>query len=110
MANTYKVLGQVNPSDTTNANLYTVPSGTATVVSTLIITNVTATEAVARVYVRQAAAVATTGNAIAYDVAVPKNSLNTFTLGITLGATDVVTVHSATANALAFHLFGSEVS
>jgi hypothetical protein len=110
MATTYKVLGQVNPSDTNNANLYTVPSGTATVISTLVITNVTATVAVARVYVRQAAASATTGNAIAYDVSVPANSLNTFTLGITMGATDVFTVRSATADALAFHLFGSEIS
>jgi hypothetical protein len=110
MATTYKVLGQVNPSDTNNANLYTVPSGTSTVISTLVITNVTATVAVARVYVRQAGVSATTNNAIAYDVSVPANSLNTFTLGITMGATDVLTVNSATADALAFHLFGSEVS
>jgi Pyruvate/2-oxoacid:ferredoxin oxidoreductase gamma subunit len=110
MATTYKVLGQVNPSDTSNANLYTVPSGTSTVISTLVITNVTATVALARVYVRQAGVPATTNNAIAYDVSVPANSLNTFTLGITMGATDVLTVNSATADALAFHLFGSEVS
>lgn len=110
MATTYKVLGQTNPSDTNNANLYTVPSGTSTVISTLVITNVTATVAVARVYVRQAGVSATTNNAIAYDVSVPANSLNTFTLGITMGATDVLTVNSATADALAFHLFGSEVS
>jgi Pyruvate/2-oxoacid:ferredoxin oxidoreductase gamma subunit len=110
MATTYKVLGQTNPSSTSNANLYTVPSGTATVISTLVITNVTSTVAVARVYVRQAGVPATTNNAIAYDVSVPANSLNTFTLGITMGATDVFTVHSATADALAFHLFGSEIS
>jgi Pyruvate/2-oxoacid:ferredoxin oxidoreductase gamma subunit len=110
MATTYKVLGQTNPSSTANANLYTVPSGTSTVISTLVITNVTATVALARVYVRQAGVSATTNNAIAYDVSVPANSLNTFTLGITMGATDVLTVNSATADALAFHLFGSEVS
>jgi uncharacterized protein with NAD-binding domain and iron-sulfur cluster len=110
MATTYKVLGQTNPSNTSNANLYTVPSGTSTVISTLVITNVTATVALARVYVRQAGVSATTNNAIAYDVSVPANSLNTFTLGITMGATDVLTVNSATADALAFHLFGSEVS
>jgi len=75
-----------------------------------VLTNVTGTEALARVYVRQAGVSATTNNAIAYDVAVPANSLNTFTLGITMGATDVFTVHSATADALAFHLFGSEIN
>jgi hypothetical protein len=110
MATTYKVLGQTNPADTSNTNLYTVPSGTSTVISTLVITNVTAAAAVARVFVRQGGVAATTNNSIAFDVPVAPNSLNTFTLGITLGAADVLTVQSATANALAFHAFGSEIS
>lgn len=110
MPTVYKVLGQVAPANTTNANLYTVPAGTATVVSTLIITNLTAVAATAKVHVRQAGAAAVAANAIVFDVAMAPNSVNTFTLGITLGATDVLTVHTATANALAFHAFGSEIS
>jgi hypothetical protein len=35
MTTTYKVLGQVNPSATTNTDLYTVPSATSAVCSTL---------------------------------------------------------------------------
>lgn len=109
MANTYKILGQDNPSTTSNADLYTVPSGTATIVSSLVISNVTATAALARVFVREGGASATTGNSILYDVSVSANSTAAFTLGITLAAADVITVRSDTANALAFHAFGSEV-
>jgi hypothetical protein len=110
MANTYKVLGQDNPSTLNNADLYTVPSGTAAVISTLVITNVTAVDAVARVFVRQGGASATTSNSIAYDVLISANSVATFTLGITMGAGDIITVQSNTANAIAFHAFGSEVN
>jgi hypothetical protein len=110
MANTYKILGQANPSTTANANLYTVPSGTAAVVSSLVITNVIASDAIARVFIRQAGASATTTNSIAYDVTITANSVATFTLGITMGAADIITVQSDTANAIAFHAFGSEVN
>ena len=110
MANTYKILGQTNPSSAANADLYTVPSGTATVVSSLVITNVTAVEAYARVFVRQNGANATTSNAITYDVLISPNSVAAFTLGITMAAGDRITVRSDTANALAFHAFGSEVN
>jgi hypothetical protein len=110
MANTYKILGQSNPSATTNVNLYTVPSGTAAVISTLVITNVTAEDAITRVFVRDGGASATTSNAILYDVTITAKSVATFTLGITLGAGDIITVHSDTANAIAFHAFGSEVN
>jgi len=39
MANTYKVLGQSNPSETTATTLYTVPSATSAVCSTIAICN-----------------------------------------------------------------------
>ena len=109
MANTYKILGQSNPTTTANANLYTVPSGTAAVISSLVVTNVTDTEALVNVFVRENGASATTSNSILYEVPVAKNSVAAFTLGITMAAGDIITVRSATANAVAFHAFGSEV-
>ncbi len=110
MANTYKVLGQTNPSSTSNADLYTVPSGTATVMSTLSISNVTDTAATARIFIRQNGASATTSNAIIYDAPIAGNTVAAFTLGITLAAGNIVTVRSSTANSLTFHAFGSEVN
>jgi len=110
MATTYKVLGQSAPADTNNANLYTTPAGTNTVVSTLSITNVTSSAANARVYVRIAGATAAAGNAVMYDTSIAGNTTTALTLGITLNATDVITVRTATANALTFQAFGSEIS
>jgi len=39
MANAYKVLAQSNPAATTNTDIYTVPSATETVISSIIIAN-----------------------------------------------------------------------
>lgn len=110
MANTYKILGQKNPTDTNNYDLYTVPSGTAAVVSTLAISNVTGSSANATVYIRKNGEAATTNNSIIYSASIAGNSVATFTIGITLAAGDIITVQSATANSLAFHAFGSEVN
>lgn len=108
MATTYKVLGQSAPTDTNNANLYTVGAGTTAIVSTISIANTTNTAANARVFVRVGGATASAANALAYDVSVAANSTIGLTLGVTLAATDVLTVRTATANALTFMAFGQE--
>ena len=106
----YKVLGQAHPAGTADTTLYTAPAATQAVVSTLSITNVTASTASARVYVRVAGAAAAISNAILYDVPLAANSVAAFTLGMTLNATDVVTVRSSAGVSLTFQLFGSEIS
>ena len=110
MANTYKVLGQAAPTSTANVNLYTVPSGTATVVSTIHVANVTGTDATVSIYVRVAGATAIDANALAKTVTVAKNSVFALTEGITLSAGDIITVATGTANAITFHAFGSETN
>ena len=110
MAITYKVLGQAAPTGTTNVDLYTVPSSTNAVVSTINVTNLTGTEATFSVYVRVAGATAASANTLLKDVSLAANSLFSATQGITLGAADVLTVSTATADALSFQAFGSEIS
>lgn len=110
MATTYKILGQAAPSSTANANLYTVPSATSAIVSTLTIVNTTTTAATARVFARIAGAAAATSNAIIYDATIQANSTASFTLGMTLATTDIITVQTGTSNALTFTAFGSEIS
>lgn len=110
MAQTHKVLGQSAPANTNNADLYTTPSATATVVSTITVANITATAATFRIAVRPAGAAAANQHWIAYDVSLGGNDATTLTLGITLAATDVLTVRSGTANALAFSAFGVEIT
>lgn len=110
MATTYKVLGQAAPANTSNADLYTVPAATQAVVSTLQVANMTTEEATFTIYVRVAGATAANSNAIAKDVSVLGNSILAITTGMTLGATDKVTIQSSVANALTFTMFGSEIA
>lgn len=110
MATTYKVLGQAAPTDTNNANVYTVPASTSAVVSTIHIANLTTSAATFRIYVRVNGTTAANANCIAYDVSLAANSLYAITTGLTLGAGDVITVRTSTADALAFSVFGQEIS
>ena len=109
MATTYKVLGQANPAATTATTLYTVPAATNAVVSTIVICNQTATAATYRISVRPAGAAQTNAMYVAYDVTVAASDSTALTLGITLAATDVITVYGSTAT-LSFSAYGSEIA
>lgn len=108
MATVYKVLGQVKPNATTNTTLYTVPSATSAVVSTLAVTNL-GVSTTFRIAVRPSGATIADQHYIVYDSTLNAGSSVYLTLGISLAATDVVTVYAGTEN-VAFNLFGSEVS
>ena len=103
-----KVLGQSNPSATTATTLYTVGAGKSAVNSTLVIANLAASSATYRVAVRVGGATLANSQYIAYDITVGASDSTALTLGITLAATDVVTVYASTAN-LTFTAFGDEV-
>jgi hypothetical protein len=109
MPTTYKVLGQSNPSATTATTLYTVPSSTQAVVSTITVCNQAATAATYRIAVRVAGASLAASQYLAYDVSLPGNATDTLTLGVTLGATDVITVYASSAT-VSFNAYGSELS
>ena len=109
MATTYKVLGQSNPAATTATTLYTVPASTQAVVSTIVIANLTASAATFRIAARVAGAALANSQYVAYDVTVGASDSTALTLGITLNATDVLTVYGSTAN-LTFTAFGSEIA
>ena len=102
-----KVLGQVNPSATTATTLYTVPSAKSSVISSLTVCNQASTSATFRIAVRPGGATLAAVHYVAYDVAVGAADTTCLTLGITLTATDVVTVYASTAN-ISFHAYGDE--
>jgi len=108
MATTYKVLGQSNPSATTATTLYTVPSSTSTVVSTISICNQAGSTASYRIAVRPAGATLAAQHYLAYDIVIAANDTTALTLGITLATTDVITVYASSAT-LSFSAFGSEI-
>lgn len=109
MATSYKVLGQSAPAATTDTTLYTCPASTETVISTLTVCNRGTSDATFRVAVRPNGATIANQHYIAYDVVSTANSVIGLTLGITLDASDIVTVRASSAN-LSFSAFGSEIS
>ena len=109
MAITYKVLAQSAPSATTNTDVYTVGAGKQTVISTIAVCNRSGSAATYRIAIRVAGSALSNEEYITYDSTVPPNDTISLTLGITLGAADVVTVYASSAN-LSFNLFGTEIA
>lgn len=109
MATTYKVLGQSAPAATTLTTLYTVPASTSTIVSTITVANRAASSGTYRIAVRVAAASIANAQYIIYDASLSANSTDTMTLGITLAATDVISVYASTVD-FSFSAFGTELS
>ena len=109
MANAYKVLGQSAPSATTDTDVYTVPSATEAVISTVVIANRSGSDATYRIAVRPDGATISDEHYVAYDITVGAGDSTALTLGITMNAADVLTVQASTAD-LSFSVFGSEIS
>lgn len=109
MATAYKVLGQLNPSATTSTTLYTVPSSTEAIVSTIAVANLAATSATYRIAIRPDAESLVNKHYFAYDITLGASDTTVITAGITMNASDVVTVYASNAN-LTFQAFGTEIS
>jgi glucose-6-phosphate dehydrogenase assembly protein OpcA len=109
MATAYKVLGQSNPSATTLTTLYTVPSTTSAVVSSITVSNLGGSSATYRIAIRPAGASIANEHYLAYDVTIAALDTIALTLGVTLATTDVVSVYASTAT-IAFAAYGSEIS
>jgi hypothetical protein len=109
MPTNYKVLGQVAPGATTATTLYTVPSATETVISTLVVANRGATATNYRIAVRPNAATLSNEHYIVFDIIISGNDTTTLTMGITVDAGDVITVFAGNTN-LTFTAFGSEIT
>jgi len=107
MATALKVLGQANPVANTVTDLYTVPSATQATVSTVTVCNTGTAIAQVRLLVAPTGAVTATQHYFVYDMPIAPNETVTFTLGITMGATDVLRCRSTLAN-VAFGAYGQE--
>jgi hypothetical protein len=105
----YRVLGQSNPSATTLTTLYTVPSATSAVLSTLSVSNLSASTITFRVAIRPSGATIANQHYIAFDASLSANDSVFLTLGMSLATGDVVSVFASSAN-VAFSAFGSEIT
>ena len=109
MATSYKVLGQVNPAATTATTAYTVPVATEAIVSSIVVANQAATAGTYRVAVRPDGDTLAAEHYLAYDSSLPANTSDTLTLGVTMDATDVITVYASSTD-FSFNIFGSEIA
>jgi hypothetical protein len=108
MATTYKVLGQLAPASTTG-DLYTVPAATGAVISTINVVNTGTTDSTIKIAVRPDGAALETKHYIVYDIILNPKVTFTYTSGLTMDASDVLTVSSTNSNC-AFSAFGTEVA
>jgi hypothetical protein len=108
MATTYKVLGQSNPAATTATTLYTCPAATQTVISSITICN-QSTSGTYRIAVRPNGATLSLEHYVVFDATISANSTVAYTLGITIDASDIVTVYASSAS-MSFNAFGSEIA
>jgi hypothetical protein len=110
MPTTYKVLGQSAPAAATATSLYTVPADTQTIISTINVVNTHASTAdVIRIAVRPDGATLANQHYVVYGLSLSAGATFTYTGGVTIDATDVVTVYSTNGTS-SFTAFGSEIA
>lgn len=109
MAEVLKVLGQLKPAAATLLALYTVPALTTTVASTVSVCEQAGAATKFRVSVAVAGAVDAAPQYLFFDADIAANETKTITIGMTLGAADVVRVYS-TSGSVSFNAFGAETS
>ena len=109
MATAYKVLGQVAPSATTATAVYTVPSATSAVVSSVTVCNRAGTAGTYRLMVRPNGATLANQHYVVYDTSISANDTVILTIGLTLDADDVLEVYTSSAD-MSVNAYGSEIS
>lgn len=109
MATAYKVLGQSSPAANTLTSAYTVPAATEAVISTIVVSNQGPTATTYRIAIRPNGASIAQTHFIAYDLTIPALDSLIMTIGLTIDATDVVSVESY-SGLVNFSIFGSEIS
>jgi hypothetical protein len=90
-------------------DVYTAPSATQAVVSTLSIANLGSTDTTYRVLVLPSGETAAKKHFIVFDAPITANSTDTITIGMTLNAGDKIQIASDSGN-VAATAFGSEIS
>lgn len=116
MANTYKILGQANPTGGVETVLYTVPAATNAVISCISICNFGDVSILSNnsstqfsITVSKAGAATTPKDTIYNLVTIAKYDTYIANIGITLDAGDVIRVYSSN-DFLSFNVFGTEIT
>jgi hypothetical protein len=113
MPNTYKILGQVNPTANTQSNVYVVPAATEAVVNSLTIANQGTSNVSYSVIVMPSSEFADPSSNGKYFLirgsSMPGGDTATLTLSLTLPAGAVLAANT-NSGSLSFSAFGVEIS
>ena len=109
MPTTYKVLGQAAPTPNTLTDIYTVPSSTQAVISTITVCNHNATNTSYSIAVAQNGATDSNTQYVIRGGVVPAADSIALTLGITIDSADIIRGNTNQAN-VSFNIFGSEIT
>ncbi len=108
MADAIKILGQSSPLATTLTDMYTVPTGATSTISSFFAANRTTSGATFRASVAFSGASDSVKQYIYYDTDLPANETFVATVGITMSQNDVFRVYSSQSG-VSFNLFGAEL-
>lgn len=112
MAQSFKILGQVNPSANAQANVYVVPANTEAVLSTITVCNQTASNnsfSLIMMPIDNYADPANAENYIIRGAVVPAADTLVLTMGLTAQANAILACNTNNAN-MSFSVFGSEIT
>jgi hypothetical protein len=109
MANNYKSPVQVKPTVNTLTTLYTVPADTQSIFSAINVCNLSSTSASIRIAFRPSGESIEDKHYIIYDTIISGNDTYMINQGMSMGATDVLSVYASTAS-VSFTGFYAEVT
>ena len=113
MANTYKILGQLNPTANTQGNVYVVPAATQAVINSIQIANQSSSNASYSLMVFPSASFSSpASNGMYYIIrgsTIPYGDAATLTLSLSLPAGAIVSANTNSGN-LSFSAFGVEIT
>jgi len=108
MADAYKRLGATAPANTSVATLYTVPSSTETIVSSIHVCNLTSGQVAVDVAIVNDGSAPANEDYILFNFPVPGRNAFKLTGGECFPASYTIQVKTYTADAIAFSAFGVE--
>jgi hypothetical protein len=109
MANNYKSPVQVEPAANTYTTLYTVPANTQAIFSAINVCNTASADATFRIAFRPGGAALEDKNHIIYDATIAGKDTYMINQGMSMGATDVLSVYASSAS-VSFTGFYAEVT
>jgi len=109
MPTNYKILGQAAPTSNTLSDVYTCPSLTQAVISTITICNQNASNISYSIAVANNGAADSNVQYLIRGGVVPAADSVALTLGLTIDASDVIRANVSSSN-VSINIFGSEIT